>query len=731
MHRRKAGICAFQLTQRRYASTATKIKPSEWPSVDPVLPPHPTPNKWARAQPTPFNRDSDDFRGVHLRRGLTPSASKWARPVAPQSQPAMNNLLSRASDTSSRGSTSRQKLQRAKAPRLGTRSSPQVYIPTTVSVGQLARLLNVRQTLLQRKMVDAGMAAEASYDHVLTSDYAALLAEEFGRNPIVNDEAAFDIYPPVPHPNPTTLPTRPPIITIMGHVDHGKTTLLDTLRSASVADNEAGGITQHIGAFSVPVKGSSSGTITFLDTPGHAAFSAMRSRGASVTDIVVLVVAADDGVMPQTKEVIKLIKGEQDKVGVIVAINKVDKPEADVEKVQHALLAEGVQLEAFGGDVPSVEVSGLTGHGLNDLIDTLSLMAEVQDLRAEQDGPAYGHVIESRMHKGLGPTATVLVLRGCLTSGAHILAGTSSGKVRLMSDSSGAPVKAAYPGMAVTVSGWRSLPSAGDEVVQGNEGDVKKALANRVRKKEVETVLIDAEAINIARAAERERVRKEEDKSHNVRNVLDGGPKELRLVIKGDVSGSVEAVVGALEGIGNEKARVKVVSTGVGDVMESDVMMAKAAEGIIVAFSVKTPRSVETVAAQNHVPIYSSKIIYRIMDEVRDRVTALLPCTYETKVTGEATVLQLFDIHLKGKTIKKIAGCRVSNGTVEKSKGARVVRNGQVIYEGVLDALKQHKKDMLEVKKGTECGISLQNYEDLRDGDLIQMYQTIEIPGVL
>ncbi|KAG2149377.1 hypothetical protein DEU56DRAFT_62318 [Suillus clintonianus] len=828
MHRRKAALCAFQLTQRKCASTAAKAKPSEWASVDPILPPQSTLSKWARAPTTSFSRESDDFRGVPLRGGPAPSASKWARPATPQSRPGTSNFLARTSDASSRGSTSSQKLQRDQAPHMGARPSPphkqsqdpprrqreehhgdrriwkgeessqntavskteqekprfsaaftldndldvgrnrrparvnlkdrgslrhardaaipshsriqqinpkhaakakkakvhskkvavDVYIPTTVSVGQLARLLNVRQTLLQRKMVEAGMAAEASYD-------------EFGRNPIINDEAAFDIYPPVSHPDPSTLPTRPPIITIMGHVDHGKTTLLDTLRSASVADGEAGGITQHIGAFSVPVKGSSSGTITFLDTPGHAAFSAMRSRGASVTDIVVLVVAADDGVMPQTKEVIELIKGEQDKLGVVVAINKVDKPDADVEKVQHALLAEGIQLEAFGGDIPSVEVSGLTGHGLEDLIDTLSLMSEVQDLRAERDGPAYGHVIESRMHKGLGSTATVLVLRGCLTPGAHILAGTSSGKVRLMSDSSGAPVKAAYPGMAVTVSGWRSLPGAGDEVVQGSEGDVKKALANRVRKKEVETVLIDAEAINIARAAERERVRREEDKSQDVRNVLDGGPKELRLVIKGDVSGSVEAVVGALEGIGNEKARVKVVSTGVGDVMESDVMMAKAAEGMIVAFSVNIPRSVETAAAQNHIPIYSSKIIYRIMDEVRDRVTSLLPCTYETKVTGEATVLQLFDIHLKGKATKKIAGCRVSNGTVEKSKGARVVRNGQVIHEGVLDALKQLKKDVSEVKKGTECGIGLQDYEDLQDGDLIQMYQTIEIPGVL
>lgn len=720
MHCRKAGS-VLQLTQRRCASTATKVKPSEWLPVHPALPPQPTLSKWVTAKTTPLSHDCNDLRGASLRAGNAPSASKWARPATPRPQPGMKKV---AVNVHSRPVTPRSRPGRKKV-------AVNVYIPTTVSVGQLARLLNVRQTLLQRKMVDAGMAAEASYDHVLTSDYAALLAEEFGRNPIINDEAAFDIYPPAPHPDPTTLPTRPPIITIMGHVDHGKTTLLDTLRSASVADNEAGGITQHIGAFSVPVKGSSSGTITFLDTPGHAAFSAMRSRGASVTDMVVLVVAADDGVMPQTKEVIRLIKGEQGKVGVVVAINKVDKPEADVEKVQHALLAEGVQLEAFGGDIPSVEVSGLTGHGLTDLIDTLSLMAEVQDLRAEQDGPTYGHVIESKMHKGLGPTATVLVLRGRLTSGAHILAGTSSGKVRLMSNSSGAPVKAAYPGMAVTVSGWRSLPGAGDEVVQGSEGDVKKALANRVRKKEVETVLIDAEAINIARAAERERVRRKEDKSQDMRNILDGGPKELRLVIKGDVSGSVEAVVGALEGIGNEKARVKVVSTGVGDVTEGDVMMAKAAEGIIVAFSVKIPRSVETTAAQNHVPIYSSKIIYRIMDEVRDRVTALLPCTYETKVTGEATVLQLFDIHLKGKMTKKIAGCRVSNGTIEKSKGARVVRNGQVIHEGVLDALKQHKKDLLEVKKGTECGIGLQDYEELRNGDLIQMYQTIEIPGVL
>ncbi|KAH7929795.1 P-loop containing nucleoside triphosphate hydrolase protein [Leucogyrophana mollusca] len=520
----------------------------------------------------------------------------------------------------------------------------------------------------------------------------------------------------------------------MGHVDHGKTTLLDTLRSASVAKGEAGGITQHIGAFSVPVPVSGqskqeSRTITFLDTPGHAAFSAMRARGASVTDIVVLVVAADDGIMPQTKEVIELIKKDDGKVGVVVAINKVDKPEADVELVQHALLAEGIQLEAFGGDVPSVEVSGLTGLGLDTLVETLSAMAEIQDLRGERDGQVHGYVLESRVQKGLGPVATVLIVRGCLTPGAHLLAGTAAGKVRLMNDSTGAAVKSAYPGMAVSVSGWKDLPNAGDEVLQGPEADVKKALAVRIRKAEIESTLVDAQAINMHRMEER--ARKTDEENHVEPKQEEQTAKELRLVIKGDVSGSVEAIVGALEGTGNKKACVKIVSTGVGDVLESDVMMAKAAEGMIVAFSVNTPRSVETSAAQNHVPLYSSKIIYRIMDEVRDRVTALLPCTIEKKVTGEATIIQLFDIHLKGKQTKKIAGCRVSNGIVESSKSARVVRHGEVVHEGSLDALKLHKKDVTEVKKGSECGISLHDFDDLREGDLIQMYQTIEIPGVL
>ncbi|KAF9228584.1 initiation factor 2, partial [Gyrodon lividus] len=631
-----------------------------------------------------------------------------------------------------------------------------LYIPTTVSVGQFAKLLNVRLRTLQRKMDEAGMQAETSYDHVLTSDYAALLAEEFGRNPIINDEAAFDLHPPPLHPKPQLLPSRPPIITIMGHVDHGKTTLLDSLRFSSVAASEAGGITQHIGAFCVPVKMSGDSEsvtdgaerlITFLDTPGHAAFSAMRARGTSVTDIVVLVVAADDGVMPQTLEVIELVNREKErgKIGMVVAINKIDKPEADVEKTKLALLSAGVVLEEHGGDVSCVEVSGLTGKGLPDLVETLALMADVMDLRAEQDCPTVGYVLESRIHRGLGPVATVLVTRGTLTPGTPLLAGTSPCSTRRILSPSLLPLISVGPGTPVLITGWKSLPAAGDEVLAGSEADIKRARLNRERKRELECVISGVEAINIARKADKEREEKERvvAKLKKGRGGQTEGEEEcvvpaeaekrkLRVIVKGDVSGSVEALVGAIEGIGNHLASVKVVSTGVGDVSDSDVMMAKAAEAMIIAFSVSVPRSVQASASQNHVPVYSSDIIYRVMDDVRDRVISLLPCTYETKVTGEATVLQLFDIHIKGKLTKKIAGCRVTNGIVERSNTARVMREGKIVHEGCfLDALRQMKKDMTEVKKGSECGINLHEFDDLREGDLIQMFQTIEVPGVL
>ncbi|EIN07762.1 initiation factor 2 [Punctularia strigosozonata HHB-11173 SS5] len=593
-------------------------------------------------------------------------------------------------------------------------------------------------------MQEAGMAEEAAPEHILTSEYASLLAMEFNRNPVINDEAAFDIFPEPSTADPAKLPARPPVVTIMGHVDHGKTTLLDTLRHASVAKGEAGGITQHIGAFSVPVKSASSSSssvksITFLDTPGHAAFSAMRARGARVTDIVVLVVAADDGVMPQTREVIDLIKKDEGKLGVVVAINKVDKPEADVDRVQKMLLAEGLQLEVFGGDIPSVEVSGLTGAGLDQLVETLSALAEMQELRAEQDGQVQGHVLESKVHKGLGPVATVLVLRGTLKPGTHLISGLAHAKVRAMTDSAGKAVKAALPGAAVTVSGWKELPSAGEEVLSAGEGEIKRALANRERRAREERMLGDLGAINEQRRVERE-VKEEDqgkdgekdwDREREREREREGGPKELKLVIKGDVSGSVEAVAGAVQGIGNDKAVVKIVSTGVGPVTDSDVMMAKAAEGIVVAFGVNTPRSVEQTAHQNGVAIYTSDIIYRVMEEVKSRVIDLLPKVVEQRVTGEATVLQLFDIHLKQKKIMKVAGCRVVNGVLQKDKMARVVRGGATVYEGPVETLRHLKKDVQEIRKGLECGINVGAFADFQPGDLIQTYEEVVKPGQL
>ncbi|KAJ3878842.1 hypothetical protein F5051DRAFT_327171 [Lentinula edodes] len=615
--------------------------------------------------------------------------------------------------------------------------SVDVYIPSLVSVGQLAQLLNVRLARLQRKMEQSGMGEETSYDHVLTSDYAVLLAEEFGKNPVVNDEMAFNIYPSPPHPKPSTLPLRPPVVAIMGHVDHGKTTLLDTLRSTSVAQSEAGGITQHIGAFSVPVPstGNENGlkSITFLDTPGHAAFSAMRARGAGVTDIIVLVVAADDGIMPQTREVINLIKKEQDKVGVVVAINKVDKPGINIEAVQQSLLAEGLQLEQYGGDVPAVAVSGKTGEGLPSLVETLSAIAEMQDLRAENEGPVHGYVLESNMHKGMGSVATVLVLRGSLKIGSHIISGLSYARVRVMNDSTGKPVQVATPGMAVTVSGWKSLPTAGDDVLQGSETNIKKAIANRERKAETDSSLADVEAINQTRRQEREKRELELQLGKDaaaVEEQTEDGPKELRLIIKADVSGSAEAVVGALQGIGNDVATTKVISSGVGDITDTDVTLAQTAGGMIVAFNVNASKQVQVAAAQKNIIILSSGIIYKLMDDVQEHVIKLLPVIIEKKITGEAQVLQIFDIQAK-KQVVKVAGCRVTNGMVERSKQARVIRNGETVHEGPIETLRVIRKDVMEVRKGSECGLSLANFSDLQAGDFIQMFTIIEKPGVL
>ncbi len=674
-------------------------------------------------------------------------------------------------------------------------------------------------------------------DALISFQDAELLALEFELEAVANEEAAFDIYPrppyaPAPASDDATAdaavpastappPLRPPIVTIMGHVDHGKTTLLDTLRKTSVAAGEAGGITQHIGAFSVPVAsiaaavasasstdkppagagvgaGDAVSTVTFLDTPGHAAFTAMRSRGASVTDIIVLVVAADDGVMPQTKEVIELWKqlsAEAGEIGsssagaskrgggvqLVVALNKIDKPDAEPERVKRELLAAGVELEEVGGEVPCVEVSGKDGLGLDVLEETLAALAEMAELRSERDGPAEGYVLESRVEKGRGLLATVLVKRGALRAGDCLIAGTSWAKVRQIFDGAGRVVKQAGPGDPVLVTGWRELPSAGDELLGSeSESDVKKAVANRKEKLERISLLKDAEAVNEGRRLEaeeaerkdreeyEERVRRRAQRAGLTVDPLTGASvppagaaeaeassedadelaeddeesaspsnrKELRLIVKADFSGTVEAVVGAISGIGNAEAMVKIVASGVGEPTESDVARAQTAEGHILCFNVKPATSIAKAASRLTPPvrIHADTVIYRLMDHVKTEVAALLPPRIETRVQGEAVVAQVFSINLRSRVFRNIAGCRVTNGVVSRAaERCRVLRGPEreVVFDGRMDTLKHVKKDVESMRKGTECGIGFEGFDAMKPDDVIQCYSTVEIPRTL
>ncbi|KZT58983.1 hypothetical protein CALCODRAFT_494224, partial [Calocera cornea HHB12733] len=458
----------------------------------------------------------------------------------------------------------------------------------------------------------------------------------------------------------------------------------------------------------------------------------MRARGAHVTDIIVCVVAADDGVMPQTREVLNLAKSENN-VQLVIAVNKIDKPGADADKIKNALMIEGVQVEDLNGDVPCVEVSGLTGQGLDTLIETISTMAEVADLRAEQTSKAEGHVLESRVDKGRGPIATILVARGTLRSGDSIVAGTTWCRVRQMMDDKGNLVKEAIPGMPVTVAGWKELPEAGDEVLQAvkGEGDAKQAIDNRQRELEKRKLLEDVLKINESRKAER---LDREEAAHAEHTGVDRetpeehkGPKELRLVIKGDVSGTVEAVVGSVSGIGNDEVVTKVVHAGVGEVVESDVNLAQASDALIIGFNVKSQRSVQQHASSVGVPLYFDDVIYRVMEEVRKRASALLPPKIEKHVKGEAQVAEIFNITIKGRKQRAIAGCRVINGVVEKSSRVRIIRNGEELWEGAIADLKHLKKEISEAKRGMECGMALDGFEDMQPGDIIQAIEINEV----
>ncbi len=560
-----------------------------------------------------------------------------------------------------------------------------ILLPEFISVTNLAKALRTKTEQFADKLKSLGFD-DMSYDHVLNAETAGLIAMEYNFEPIVDKSATEDLHSRPPPVDKSLLPQRPPVVTIMGHVDHGKTTLLDWLRKSSVAASEHGGITQHIGAFSVPMP--SGKIITFLDTPGHAAFLSMRKRGANVTDIVILVVAADDSVKPQTIEAIKHAKAA--KVPMIVAINKIDKGDADVEKVKQDLARHDVDVEDFGGDTQVVCVSGKTGQGMDELEEAAVTLSEILDMRAEIDGQVEGWLLEATTKKA-GRVATVLVRRGTLHQGDVIVAGSTWARVRTIKNEAGIEVASAGPGTPVEVDGWKEQPSAGDEVLQApDEQKAKSVNAFRLERAERLKMAADMEAVNEARRMEQEKRDREEQiaAGAEVEAVEQKtGIKELFLIVKADVSGSVEAVVNSISALGNEEVRPHILRSGVGAVSEFDVEHAAVAKGQVVSFNMPIEPHATRLAEASGVPLVDQNIIYRLVDDVKAKLSDMLSPSVTKRVLGEADIAQVFNVTIKSRLTKPVAGCKVRNGVVSSNSKVRVLRDKDVIYDGMCSVL--------------------------------------------
>ena len=560
-----------------------------------------------------------------------------------------------------------------------------IILPEFISIGNLATALKVRIDQFVERMRELGFD-EMSNDHVLDAETAGLIAAEFNFESIVDQEEIEDLVALPPIEDRSLLLSRPPVVTIMGHVDHGKTTLLDWLRKSSVAASEYGGITQHIGAFTVPM--SSGRIITFLDTPGHAAFLKMRQRGANVTDIVILVVAGDDSVKPQTIEAIK--HAQAAKVPIIVAITKIDKPDSDIARVKQDLARHGIDVEDFGGETQVVCVSGKTGQGMEELEDAAVALADVLDLRAETDGRVEGWVLEATTRKA-GRVATVLVRRGTITPGAVVVAGSTWARVRTLHNEAGISIPSAGPGTPVEIDGWREQPSAGDEVLEApNERRARAVVELRLSRAENAKLAEDVTAVNESRRAEQEKRALEarahssgEDAEEAVKDAATS-MKEIPFIIRADVSGSVEAVLNSVSSLGNAEVRPTILRTAVGTVTPFDVEHAAVAKGHIICFNTPISLDVRRLAEANGVGLLEQNIIYRLIDDVKGKLEELLPPAITSRVTGEAEVAQVFEINVKKRELVPVAGCRIRNGLVTRSGKVRVVRKGKVVYDGMV-----------------------------------------------
>jgi translation initiation factor IF-2 len=585
----------------------------------------------------------------------------------------------------------------------------EVIVPETITIQELANRMSERAVDVIRLLMKQGQLLKIT--DAIDADTAQLVAEELGHT--VKRVAESDVEEGLfdtPDVDETIEP-RPPVVTIMGHVDHGKTSLLDAVRKTNVVSGEAGGITQHIGAYQVT--SPLGGKITFIDTPGHAAFTAMRARGAKVTDIVVLVVAADDGVMPQTVEAISHAKAAR--VPLIVAINKIDKPEADPQRVRTELLSHEVVVESLGGDTLEFEVSAKTGDGLDTLLEGLQLQAEILDLRANRARPAEGTVIEAKLDRGRGPVATVLVQRGTLRTGDIAVAGAEWGRVRALIDDKGAMSKEAGPSVPVEVLGFNGTPEAGDRVaVVESEARAREVTDYRTRQKRERS----AARTSGARGS----------LADMMRDLKEGaGRKEFALVVKADVQGSLEAIVGALEKVGNEEVQARVIHSGVGGITESDITLAGASGAAVIGFNVRAHKEAREAAEQAGIEIRYYNIIYNLVDDVKAAMSGMLAPTLREERLGEAQVLEVFNVSKVG----KVAGCRVLDGVVQRGAHVRLIRDNVVIHEGKLSQLKRFKDDAREVTAGQECGMAFENYQDMRQGDVIECYNVTEVRRTL
>ncbi|MDX8365106.1 translation initiation factor IF-2 [Cytobacillus sp. IB215665] len=572
----------------------------------------------------------------------------------------------------------------------------------SLTVGELANKLNKEPSEIIKKLLLLGVMATINQD--LDKDAIELVANEYGvevEEEIVFDVTEFEKYEM--EDSEADLSERPPVVTIMGHVDHGKTTLLDSIRNSKVTQKEAGGITQHIGAYQIVANDKK---ITFLDTPGHAAFTTMRARGAKITDITILVVAADDGVMPQTVEAINHAKAAE--VPIIVAVNKMDKPSANPERVMQELTEHGLVAEDWGGDTIFVQLSAITGEGIDNLLEMIQLVSEVEELKANPSRKAVGTVIEAQLDKGRGSVATLLVQNGTLNVGDPIVVGNTFGRVRAMVNDLGRRVKLAEPSTPIELTGLNEVPQAGDQfMVFKDEKTARQVGEARLQKQMLE------------QRSEKTKVTLDD----LFEQIKQGEMKDLNIIVKADVQGSVEALAAALQKIDVEGVKIKIIHTGVGAISESDIILASASSAIVIGFNVRPDVNAKRTAEAEDVDIRLHRIIYKVIEEIEAAMKGLLDPEFEEKVVGQVEVRQTFKVSRVG----TIAGCYVTDGKVTRDSGIRLIRDGIVIFEGEIDTLKRFKDDVKEVSQGYECGITIEKFNDIKDGDIIEAYVMEEV----